>query len=263
MKNKLMIVIVIMGMTTACKKIDTNSDDSETSTTTAIIDGDGNIYESITIGSQVWLNKNMMSTKFMDGTSIETTYPANANLGVTSKAGPTQWPAFYDENKVATHGRLYTAAVAISNRKICPNGYRVPNVSDVEILKTYVGVGAIGLKIPNEFPSYGGLPIYEGDNSLGFNGKSVGRRYWSGGLHDVSIVGAEEFWTNTLHSSNNDTDGDGTPDGIDAYYVWGLDFNGISNGSNGANDHYQGYCIRCIEDQNNAPQILITGNKPI
>jgi uncharacterized protein (TIGR02145 family) len=246
MKGKLMIALVILVMITACSK---DEADPGTSNTTEIIDGDGNVYESITIGNQVWLNQNLMSTSFMNGTSIPSTTPYNVNLGVTSKAGPTQWPTFYDESKVSTHGRLYTAAVAISNLKICPNGYRVPNVSDFEILKTNTGVGAIGLKVPDEFGgTCCGITNYEGDNSLGFNGRPVGRRYWDGGLHPIDgFYDNVEYWTNTLHSSNNDTDGDSVGDGIDAYYIWSLSGAGLSS-SGGANDHYQGYCIRCIEE---------------
>jgi uncharacterized protein (TIGR02145 family) len=249
MKDKLVIAIVILGVITACNKDDADSIDtnSGTSNTTEIIDGDGNVYESVTIGNQVWLDKNMMSTSFMNGTSIPSTTPYNVNLGVTTKAGPTQWPVSYSESMVPTHGRLYTAAVAISNLKICPNGYRVPTVSDFEILKAYVGVGAIGLKIPNDFATCCNLPFYEGDNSLGFNGRSVGRRTWDGGLRDDSNLGSVEYWTNTLHSSNNDSDGDGAGDGIDAYHIWSLSGIGLGS-SRGANDHYQGYCIRCIAE---------------
>jgi uncharacterized protein (TIGR02145 family) len=218
MKDKLVIAIVILGMITACSKDDADSIDtnSETSNTTEIIDGDGNVYESVTIGNQVWLNKNMMSTTFMNGTSIPSTTPYNVNLGVTTKAGPTQWPVSYSESKVSTHGRLYTAAVAISNLKICPNGYRVPTVSDFEILSEYAGVGAIGLKVPNVFGgTCCGYTNYEGDNSLGFSAVPVGRRLWSGGLHQVDgFFDSVQYWTSTLHSSNNDADGDGVGDGI-------------------------------------------------
>ena len=252
MKNKLMIAIAFIGAITACSKdeIDPSNSNSGTNTTTEIIDGDGNVYESVTIGDQLWLNQNMMSTTFMNGTSIPSTAPYNVNLGVTSKAGPTQWPVSYSESKVSTHGRLYTAAVAISNLKICPNGYRVPTISDIEILNAYASDGAIGLRIPNDFATCCNLPFYEGDNSLGFNGRSVGRRNWDGGLYDDSNLGSVEYWTNTLHSSNNDADGDGAGDGIDAYYLWSLSTAGASLSSLGgaANDHYQGYCIRCIAE---------------
>ena len=252
MKDKLMIAIVIMGIITACSKDDADSIDtnSGTSNTTEIIDGDGNVYESVTIGNQVWLDKNMMSTSFMNGTSIPSTTPYNVNLGVTTKAGPTQWPVSYSESMVPTHGRLYTAAVAISNLKICPNGYRVPTISDFEILKVYAGDGAIGLRIANDFATCCNYPFYEGDNSLGFNGRSIGRRLWSGEIYDVNqigILGSVQYWTNTLHSSNNDTDGDGVGDGIDAYNVWDLRGTGLAS-AGGANDHYQGYCIRCIAE---------------
>jgi uncharacterized protein (TIGR02145 family) len=247
MKDKLMIAIVILGMITACNKDDvdpndTNSDGTGTGTPAEIIDGDGNVYESVTIGDQVWLNKNMMSTTFMNGTSIPSTTPYNVNLGITTKAVPTQWPAYYDESKVATLGRIYTAAVAISNLKICPNGYRVPTLSDFEILEANAGVGAIGLKVPNEF---GTSPLYEGDNSLGFNGIPVARRLYSGNIMDhLYYLG---LWTNTLHSSNNDADGDGVGDGLNAYYRSQLSEYGLST-VGASSEHYQGYCIRCIEE---------------
>jgi uncharacterized protein (TIGR02145 family) len=92
-------------------------------------DQDGNVYTSVTIGTQVWMVENLKTTKYSNGDLIGTTTPAT--LDISTEATPKyQWAYDGNESNVATYGRLYTWWAVTDSRNICSAGWHVP--SDVE-----------------------------------------------------------------------------------------------------------------------------------
>lgn len=63
--NSALIIVIglILILTNSCKKEEDKVDDK-------IIDKDGNIYTSVTIGTQIWLVENLKTTKYNDDTPI-------------------------------------------------------------------------------------------------------------------------------------------------------------------------------------------------
>ena len=59
----LFISVLFILLATSCKKDE--EDNPETLT-----DIDGNVYNTVTIGSQVWMKENLKATRLNDGTSI-------------------------------------------------------------------------------------------------------------------------------------------------------------------------------------------------
>ena len=55
----IIISVLPILLATSCKK---NDDD------TTVTDIDGNMYNTVTIGSQVWMVENLKTTKYNDGT---------------------------------------------------------------------------------------------------------------------------------------------------------------------------------------------------
>ena len=66
-------------------------------------DSDGNIYDSVAIGSQIWMTENLRVTKFNNGSSI-----ANVTVGATW-VGLTTAAYCWWNNDEATYKNLYGA----------------------------------------------------------------------------------------------------------------------------------------------------------
>ena len=90
-----------------------------------VTDIDGNVYHTVTIGTQVWMVENLKTTKYRNGVAIGTTTPAT--LSILSESLPTkyQWAYGGNESNVAIYGRLYTWYTVTDSRNIAPTGWHV------------------------------------------------------------------------------------------------------------------------------------------
>jgi uncharacterized protein (TIGR02145 family) len=104
----------------------------------SVSDIDGNLYNSVKIGSQIWMIENLKVTKYNNGDSIGTTIPSNYDY--SSEINPKyQWAWGGNESNIATYGRLYTWYAVIDNRGVCPAEWHVSTNEDWTILTTYLG----------------------------------------------------------------------------------------------------------------------------
>lgn len=100
--------------------------------TDSITDFEGNVYEVIQIGDQLWMGENLKTKHYNNGNLI------SSGTGMGNYSGLTE-PAFwfwYDDlqSNIDTLGLLYTWFVITDSRGICPQGYRVPDIMDWENL---------------------------------------------------------------------------------------------------------------------------------
>ena len=107
----------------------------------SIQDIEGSYYNTITIGTQVWMKENLRTTKYSDGAAInKVTDPETwfTNL-VTGSYGEN----FYNSTDVLTYGRIYNSYAVVDSRNICPVGWHVPSDSEWTTLETYLGGSTI------------------------------------------------------------------------------------------------------------------------
>ena len=100
-----------------------------------VTDIDGNKYNTVKIGSQVWMLENLRTTKYNDGTPIPLV-PDNS----TWRALTTPAYCWYDNDEMKykeTYGALYNW-YTINSDKLCPQGWHVPTATDWKILTTYL-----------------------------------------------------------------------------------------------------------------------------
>lgn len=122
-------------------------------------DYDGNVYETIKIGSQIWMKQNLNSTSYSNSTKI----PGVATYG-------------NDEANADIYGRLYTWDAAMKNSTIesiegaCPCGWHVPSDTEWLELENYLGgAGVAGSKMKTTGIDFWNTPNTDADNSSGFS----------------------------------------------------------------------------------------------
>lgn len=114
----------------------------------AVKDIDGNKYDAVKIGNQVWMASNLRTTRYADGTSIP--------LGeTTSDTDPYRYaPGTYESNEenmvnVPAYGYLYNWAAVMHGAEssdanpsgvqgICPKGWHVPSDAEWTQLTDYM-----------------------------------------------------------------------------------------------------------------------------
>lgn len=111
----------------SCKKDDNINNNTVT-------DIDGNVYHSVTIGTQVWMVENLKTTRYNDGNTIPkindiAAWSALSTPGVCTYNNTT--------NTINTYGRLYNW-YAVNTGMICPVGWHVPTDAEWTTLENYL-----------------------------------------------------------------------------------------------------------------------------
>ncbi len=117
----------------SCKKSDDNP--SEKTSSGTVKDIDGNVYHTVTIGTQVWMVENLKTTKYRDGSPIPniTDYSEWSNLANGAYCNYNNNVAIGDK-----YGKLYNWYAANDSRNIAPTGWHVPTDDEWTTLEKYV-----------------------------------------------------------------------------------------------------------------------------
>ena len=199
------------------------------------VDGDGNVYDTVVIGTQVWLKQNLKTTRYRDGTPISLVTDNDKWASMTG--GAYCW---YNNNPVykENYGALYNWYAA---SYACPAGWHVPTKEEWETLINYVGNDAGKLKDPQFWSCPPGYVMdCSGNNESGFSARPGGSRAVDGTFCKIGFHLAA-WWSTTSFLL---PDGRTTEyyvvfimsDGLTIYTTYGLKTGGIS--------------VRCIKNSN-------------
>ena len=113
----------------------------QTFTTTAIsptvTDIDGNTYNTVQIGTQVWMSENLKTSRYRNGGSIPYVLGNTEWQSLTSGA----WSYYnHDEANNVIYGKLYNWYTTQGDT-LCPTGWHVPSDAEWTTLTTYLGGG--------------------------------------------------------------------------------------------------------------------------
>jgi len=187
------MIVGISFILTNCKKNDDNS----------INDGDGNVYTTITIGTQIWMKENLKTTKYNDGTPIPEVTD-NYEWNTLNSPGYCWYNNDPPENK-DTYGALYNW-FAVNTNKLCPIGFHVPSNSEWHQLILFLDPDASDSSYESKIA--GGMlkesgtvhwasPNNGATNETGFTGLPGGYRNFDGRFYDIGAVGS--WWSSTLN----------------------------------------------------------------
>ena len=194
-------IVLLLILTYNCKD---NLDD-----TIIIIDNDNDTsyYTSCeTIGTQVWMTKNLKTRRYRNGDKIQTTIPPN--LEITEEVTPKyQWAYNADEVSVDTYGRLYTWYTITDPRGVCPKGWHVPGDEDWTILTNYVNEKLYaGGNLKETGTTHWASPNTGATNLTEFTALPGGYRFYYGRFSDIGFSG---FWWSSSESSDSTAYGRG------------------------------------------------------
>ena len=202
--------------------------------TSTVSDVDGNIYNTVQIGTQCWTQSNLKVSKYRNGDIISTGLFSNTDWQNTTSG----LYSVYDNNTFndSIYGKLYNHYAVMDTRGLCPSGWHVPTEGESSILENYLGglsIAGGALKSTVNQPTLGGWssPNTGATNSSGFSGVPGGCRTNSG---DFGNDGDFGFWWTS------------SPSGSDAWHrrLSSGSRNILPNLVNRAN----GFSVRCLKD---------------
>lgn len=128
----------------------------------------------VSIGNQVWMNKNLNVNRFRNGDLI----PEVKDDSSWIKAGKSKQPAwcYYNNDSVLgfKYGKLYNWYAVIDPRGLAPTGWRIPNDKDWNQL--IINIGGNENSADKLKTSFGWIANGSGSNSTIFSGLPVGTR---------------------------------------------------------------------------------------
>ncbi len=187
------------------------------------MDGDGNYYKVVTIGTQTYMEENLKTTRYNDGTAVP--FITDKTVWNTSDTPGYCWYNDAPTNK-DTYGALYNW-YAVNTGKLCPTGWHVPTEAEWKTtLYSYLGGGEnLGKKLKETGTTHWPSPN-DATNESGFTALPGGYRALDGFFY-IGTFG--EWW------------------GSDAF-EWYIDSS--SNVSSGPADPItrDGVSVRCLKD---------------
>jgi len=167
--------------------------------TDKVTDIDGNVYHTVTIGTQVWMVENLKVTHYRNGEAI-----ANITDNVQWEGLTTGAYRDYNNNAAnsITYGRLYNWFSVDDSRNIAPDGWHVPGDADWTLLGNYLdGEAVAGGKMKEAGLAHWNEPNTGATNETGFTGLPAGHCDYAG-IFSYIKLGAG-WWTSTAENPND------------------------------------------------------------
>jgi len=198
-----------------------------------IRDMEDNIYTTVLIGNQHWMDENLRTATYNDGTPI---------TKITEKAG---WldlddPAYcWHEYDSATHDSIYGKLYnwyAVNTGILCPTGWHVPSEAEMTELITYIGgVDNAGGKLKTSGISLWDSPNTGGTNLSGFDALPGSNNNNYGTMYD-DIGSNATFWSADENEANT-------------YQAWYIKLFYDSSGAEYTDlEKRYGFSVRCLKD---------------
>jgi uncharacterized protein (TIGR02145 family) len=202
-----------------------------------ISDIDGNIYKTVYIGAQQWMQENLNTSKFNDGTPILNLQ--KDSLWYLDTLG--SWCSYYTQLNL---GKLYNwyvlNPVSNGNKNICPSGWHVPSDNDWRDLINYLGGDNVAGAKMKEIGKWNTDKYSKPTNTSLFSAWPGGVRWYTGdlfgGMSENPTYPGDQggWWSSTVYDRDNSYH-------LELFY--NKDISQLSPIFKG-----NGYSIRCLKD---------------
>ncbi|MBM3161056.1 MAG: fibrobacter succinogenes major paralogous domain-containing protein [Bacteroidetes bacterium] len=183
--------------------------------------------QTVTIGKQVWMTKNLDVATFRNGDPI----PEAKTYEEWEIAGENKQPAWcYYKNDPANgakYGKLYNWYAVNDSRGLAPTGWHIPSDAEWTELTDFLGgedVAGTKMKSKSGWEEDG-----NGTNESGFSGLPGGNRYDDDSFNDIGYNG---FWWSST-------------EGVAWSRTLGFDDGSVSRFGSG---RQSGFSVRCLRD---------------
>lgn len=183
------LVLVLAGLPGCVSESDKSKGSEQ------IRDVDGNVYQTIGIGDQVWMAEDLKTTRFNDGTPIPRVENYDEWAGLTLPAY-----SWYNNDSMYREefGALYNY-YAVESGKLCPEGWHVPSDEDWISLETSLGgVWNAGGALKEAGTAHWKTPNTGASNKSGFTALPGGYRSYNGTFNWMRTYGL--WWSATEKS---------------------------------------------------------------
>jgi uncharacterized protein (TIGR02145 family) len=151
--------------------------------------GQSGTIQSVTIGNQVWMTKNLNVSSFRNGDPIPHA-KTNAEWERAGEKGQPAW-CYYDNDPAngEKYGKLYNWYAVNDPRGLAPKGWHIPSDEEWTVLTDYLGgEEEAGVKMKSK---QGWAKGGNGTNSSGFSGLPGGLRLINGLFYNI---GSRSSW---------------------------------------------------------------------
>ncbi|MCK5760372.1 MAG: fibrobacter succinogenes major paralogous domain-containing protein [Candidatus Delongbacteria bacterium] len=195
-----------------------------------VTDIDGNVYNTVKIGTQTWLQSDLKVTKFNDGTPIALIQD-NKLWGKTTAAAYC-WYDNKNPEPNSPYGAIYNGYAA-SMKTLCPKGWHVPTKEEFDVLPK--SCGSMALDAARGLREVGTIHWKETTTSVtnktGFTALPTGHRRSYGDFNFRG--GSGNWWSSTIKD--------------DSKLLFSLNILTYYN-LNYLSKNWGG-CVRCIKDE--------------
>jgi len=197
--------------------------------TVSVTDIEGNVYNTVIIGTQIWMAENLKTTKYRNGTSIPNVTDATSWDNLTTPG--YCWYNNDDANK-STYGALYNWHT-VNTGKLAPTGWHVPTDTEWSTLTTFLGGESVaGGKLKETGTTHWISPNIGATNEIGFAALPGGDHGSNGAFGYDGVYGS--WWSSTEDSSSG---------------AWTRSMrNSLSGVYRFGSSKEYGFSVRCVKD---------------
>ncbi len=202
---------------------------SEGGSGNTVTDIDGNVYSTVTIGSQIWMQENLKVSRYRNSDPI----PTNLSDAAWQTATSGAYAIYNNDTAINTiYGKLYNWYAVADSRNLCPVGWHVPTDGEWTTLENFLGGDSIAGGKMKAVSSLWTIRNTGATNSSGFTGLPGGWRNSSGAAY--YFIGSSGAWWSSTQSFT--------------YAWWRTLSNFKANSNRDDGGKANGLSVRCLRD---------------